>query len=146
MNREQKIERIRKGKFFAVGDLAVLAVCVLLTAAFTLLSFGFGKEEGERVEIFSFGKEIAVLPLDEDAEYLYTVRGGEGRLVRVMIDGYEGFTDGNLIRVQDGRVCVAAADCPDHTCMLMGNIAGGEILCMPHGLTVKVIGGLEGGA
>ena len=43
MNREEKIEHIRKGKFFAWGDAAVFAAAFLLIAVFTLFAFtGFG--------------------------------------------------------------------------------------------------------
>ncbi len=144
MKREDKIAKIKEGKYFAIGDLAVFGVCILLIAAFTIAAFSAEKRPGKTFEVISFGKTIATLPLEEDAEYLYTVHGGEGSLVRVMLDEYYGaFENGNLIRVADGKVYVAEADCPDHTCMLMGRIDSGEILCMPHGLTIKVTGGLE---
>ena len=73
-SREQKIEKIRSGKFFAKGDLIVFAACILLVGVFTFLAFGFGRSErGTSFEVISYGETIATLPLGEDAEYLYTV-------------------------------------------------------------------------
>lgn len=147
-SREQKIEKIRSGKFFAKGDLIVFAACILLVGVFTFLAFGFGRsEKGNSFEVISYGETIATLPLGEDAEYLYTVGGGKGSLVRVMLgELYEDYTDGNLIKVEGGKVSVAEADCPDRICVLNGAVDSGEIICMPHGLTIKIVGGLEGDA
>ena len=104
-SREQKIEKIRSGKFFAKGDLIVFAACILLVGVFTFLAFGFGRSErGNSFEVISYGETIATLPLGEDAEYLYTVGGGKGSLVRVMLgELYEDYTDGNLIKVEGGK-------------------------------------------
>ena len=147
MKREDKIAKIKEGKYFAIGDLAVFGVCILLIAAFTIAAFSAEKRPGKTFEVISFGKTIATLPLEEDAEYLYTVGGGKGSLVRVMLgELYEDYTDGNLIKVEGGKVSVAEADCPDRICVLNGAVDSGEIICMPHGLTIKIVGGLEGDA
>ena len=147
MKREEKIANIREGKYFAKGDVLVFVVCILLVALFTFFSFGFRRERGVYVEVISFGETIATIPLDEDAQYLYTVRSGGGSIVRVMIgEYYENFENGNLIVVEGGKVRVEKADCSDHTCMLMGEADSGEIICMPHGLTLKIVGALGGDA
>ena len=56
------------------------------------------------------------------------------------------FENGNLTAVEGGKVRVEKADCSDHTCMLMGEADSGEIICMPHGLTLKIVGALGGDA
>lgn len=50
---------------------------------------------------------------------------------------------GNVLRVQDGRICVAEADCPDQICVRQGWIGGGDvpIACLPNRLVVSVEGG-----
>ena len=50
---------------------------------------------------------------------------------------------GNLIRAEDGRVCVAEADCPDQICVRQGWIGGGDvpIACLPNRLVISVEGG-----
>lgn len=140
--REQKLAMIRECRYFAKGDIVVFAACILLVVIFTLLAFGAREEAGSSFEVISYGETIATLPLDEDAEYLYTVQNGKGSIVRVMVgEYYENFENGNLIRVEGGKVCVAEADCPDRTCVLMGQADSGELICMPHGLTIKITGG-----
>ena len=62
--------QIKEGKYFAIGDLAVFGVCILLIAAFTIAAFSAEKRPGKTFEVISFGKTIATLPLEEDAEYL----------------------------------------------------------------------------
>lgn len=145
MERQEKIRAIKNGKFFAKGDIAVFAVCLLLVAVFTLFSFGAGKEPGSVFEVYAYGEKIATLPLDEDAYYLYTENGGKGSLARVFFEEGKSYTDGNLILVKDGKVCIEQADCPDKTCVRMGAKNSGEIICLPHGLTIKVKGGGLGG-
>lgn len=46
----------------------------------------------------------------------------------------------NLIRVKDGAVMVAEADCPDKVCVHTGPIRqeGEVIACLPHGLIVYI--------
>ena len=70
MKREDKIAKIKEGKYFAIGDLAVFGVCILLIAAFTIAAFSAEKRPGKTFEVISFGKTIATLPLEEDAEYV----------------------------------------------------------------------------
>lgn len=142
MNRDEKIAKIKEGKFFVRGDAIVFAVCLLLVALFTFFAFGSKRAEGEYIEILAYGETIAELPLDEDAVYLYSAAGG-GSITRVMDDSLLGdWSKGNLIVVEGGKVRVDEADCPDQTCVLTGARGEGEIICMPHGLTVKIVGGL----
>lgn len=146
MNRQEKIEKIKDGKYFAKGDIAVFAVCLLLVAVFTLFSFGAKEKKGSFFEVISFGETIAQLPLGEDASYLYTVSGEKGRLARVFFKSdYEGYKNGNLIVVENKKVRVEEADCPDKTCVLTGASDSREIICMPHGLTIRITGGGLGG-
>ena len=49
-------------------------------------------------------------------------------------------TGRNLIRVKDGAVMVAQADCPDKICVRTGPIrqAGAVITCLPHRVIVYI--------
>lgn len=49
-------------------------------------------------------------------------------------------TGRNLIRVEDGTVMVAQADCPDKICVHTGPISqeGEVIACLPHGMIVYI--------
>ena len=106
---------------------------------------GGGKEEGDTVEVFSFGEQIASLPLHEDGLYLYLAE--EKRVMRIPSEEFaEEYKDRNLIVIKEGKVRVKEADCPDLTCVRTGARSSGEIICLPHGLTLKIAGGLEGDA
>lgn len=47
----------------------------------------------------------------------------------------------NLIEIKDGRVHVEEADCPNQDCVHQGwiDVAGEQIVCLPHKLTVDIV-------
>ncbi len=49
--------------------------------------------------------------------------------------------DYNIITVNDSRVCISAADCPDRLCIKRGMIqrAGESVICLPHKLSVSIV-------
>ncbi len=49
----------------------------------------------------------------------------------------------NTVHVAPGAISVIAADCPDHICMMMGELSGDglPIICMPHRLIIEIEGG-----
>lgn len=51
--------------------------------------------------------------------------------------------DGNVVRAEPGRVCMASADCPDQLCVRRGWSASAAkpIVCLPNGVTVLLRGG-----
>ena len=50
----------------------------------------------------------------------------------------------NVITVQDGKIGVTEASCPDHYCMLRGFCdSGTEIVCLPNRLTIRFLGEQE---
>lgn len=49
---------------------------------------------------------------------------------------YEGRT--NIIQIQDGRIRMLEADCPDHICMQMGWLdSAAPIVCLPNHLVIQ---------
>ena len=102
----------------------VLAVCLVLS--FLLLRPG---QEATAVRVISEGKVLYVLPLSVDT------------VVTVQTDRGE-----NTVTVQDGKVAVTAADCPDGYCMDRGFCSGGaQIVCLPHRLVLQFAdSGLDG--
>lgn len=48
----------------------------------------------------------------------------------------------NTIRVENGRIAVIDADCPDKVCVKQGFISDGTlpIVCLPHKLTISIAG------
>ncbi len=102
---------------------------VLLIAALALMGAGacvmqgFMRKKGMVAYVQWNTETIAELDLDEDTELLI----GEGK-------------DYNRIRVEDGAVFCAEADCADQICVHTGKIdqTGEIIACLPHKLVIYV--------
>ena len=49
----------------------------------------------------------------------------------------------NVIAVENGRIRVSEADCPDGSCIHQGWISGGStpIVCLPHSLVIELTRG-----
>lgn len=140
MNRREKIAYIRTGRWFGWGDVVVLAAALLLTAAFFLAAFYAPREPGASFSVCYRGEKIFTADLEKDAEYLFYIEGGKGFVISDTV-GAADRSDYNLIRVQGGSVCVLSADCPDKTCIYLGEHTWGEILCMAHEMMIRVEGG-----
>lgn len=81
------------------------------------------------VKIMQYGNLIKTIDLSDVKEpYEFTVEDKEG--------GY------NTIRVENGRIAVIDADCPDKVCVKQGFISDGAlpVVCLPHKLTISVTG------
>lgn len=139
MNRREKIAYIRAGRRFGWGDVVVLAAALLLMAACFLIAFYIPKEEGDSFSVYFRGEKIFTAGMEEDAEYLFYIDGDEG--IVIPYTGAVDRSDYNLIRVQGGSVCVLSADCPDKTCIYLGEHTWGKILCMAHEMTIVIEGG-----
>ena len=103
----------------AVVIAAILAAAIALTAAFVLSA---RRGAAASVEIRQNGEVLAVLPLDEDAEF--TVGGA--------------YT--NVIEVHGGEVFFAETDCPGRDCVHSGAVsaAGRSLVCLPNRVEVRI--------
>ena len=103
-------------------DIIVIASLLLLSLAVSIFVIFFRKE-GTKVEVTVDGKVVAVYPLGVDGKYKLN-------------DG------SNVITVEDGKVYMSYADCPDHVCQRMGKkgFVGQSISCLPNRLSVKITG------
>lgn len=57
----------------------------------------------------------------------------------------------NTVQVEQGRIRISEADCPDQVCVNRGWISDSTvpIICLPHKLMIEIVGGegaLDGGA
>ena len=103
--------------------IAVLAGILLLCgiSGFFLLPSG---EAASRAEIISNGEVLYTVDLSSGATYTVTTADG----------GH------NVITVQNGKIAVTEADCPDHYCMARGFCSGGtEIVCLPNRLVIRFL-------
>lgn len=102
-----------------------LAAALLLAAAVLFFVMRIGnQEEGSQVKITVDGETYGVYSLWEEQEIEIKGTAGENR-----------------IRIEDGKVRMIAADCPDGYCMDQGAIhrAAETIVCLPHKVVVEVI-------
>ena len=110
------------------GDLYLIAGCLL--AALILCGLWLAlRKDGGTVIVEQDGRETARYALSED------------RTVR--IEGEDGY---NLLVIKSGEVYLSEADCPNHLCVKTGKIryAGQSIVCLPHRLAVRILGGASG--
>jgi len=72
-------------------------------------------------EIYSDGELIRTVSLHLDQQFTVEAPGGGE----------------NVITVQDGKIAVTEATCPDHYCMQRGYCSGGtQIVCLPNRLVI----------
>lgn len=109
-----------------LADGVIAAVCV----AAALLLFGLlnsGGEAGKQVVVETPGQPAMTYLLDQPRTL--TVTGRDGLSL--------------TIEIADGCVRVTGSDCPDHVCEHSGALSRGgqSAVCVPAGVTVRVIGG-----
>ncbi len=105
--------------------LFTVAATLALVFALRVTAAGSEGAEGKIVRVLINGELVGSYALEEDRDIaLDTARGH------------------NLVRIRDGEVFMAEADCPDGYCVEQGRISGGarSIICLPHRVVVEVIG------
>ena len=110
---------------FKKRDLIIIAAALLIAAGVFLLFLPKGDTGRLYAEISRNGEVLATLPLDEDAEYI--------------VNGlYE-----NTVTIEDGSAFFRKSDCPNEDCVHTGKLtkAGQLAVCLPNGVTLRIIGG-----
>lgn len=114
------------------------------------------KKESRRVPII--GIVTAAVFLAAIAAVFFQLSAPSGKLVRIVSDGnlietidlsvspdreivIENEYGKNIVSVEDHRIRVSEADCPDQTCVKSGFLSGARpIICLPHKLVIEVVG------
>lgn len=110
--------------------LALLIGAVAVSAAVLLL-----QGRGNRASVARITRDGVLLEeidlTKTQAPFSFLLEDGRGR---------------NLISVEQGRIRVSEADCPDQICVDQGWISDGTvpIVCLPHRLMIQIVGGEEG--
>ncbi|HHT27769.1 MAG TPA: hypothetical protein GXZ82_11030 [Firmicutes bacterium] len=75
------------------------------------------------------GKDVVQLPLDQDTKYQVPVTGRSF-----------------VVQVENNRVRVLEADCPDQVCVLTGHISrvGQAVVCVPNRVTIRIQSAADG--
>lgn len=107
--------------------IALFAAMLALCLGLSLLLFRPGSAAAF-AQIRSEGTLLKTVDLRVDQSFSVTTSdGGE-----------------NTITVQDGKIAVTAATCPDHYCMARGFCnSGAQIVCLPNRLTITFLGETE---
>ena len=116
-------------------------LCVLLLAAAAVsaacILFRDGETHSIVARVSRDGALLEEIDLSQvDAPYSLTFADGSGS---------------NTVLVEEGRVRVSEADCPDQICVHQGYISDGlvPIVCLPHRFMSEIVGAegdLDGGA
>ena len=107
-----------KTKTWIILFAAIAAVCILLSLPL------FSQEQARFAKITSKGETVKTVDLAIDQEFT--------------VDGK------NTVTVQDGKIAVTWADCPDHYCMKRGFCdRGTDIVCLPNRLVIEFLGDQE---
>lgn len=79
------------------------------------------------------GKTVEILQ-DGNTLYTFDLTHAEDQVIEVSYQGRS-----NTVQIQDGRICVQTAECPDQTCVHMGFLtdSGLPIVCLPNRLVIQ---------
>ena len=107
-----------KNRTWALILGAVLAVSIGVSVFFLLPS-----ATALRAEIWSDGERIETVSLARNRTFTVQTQFGS-----------------NVITIQDGKIAVTEASCPDHYCMHRGYCHGGlPIVCLPNRLEIRFL-------
>lgn len=105
--------------------IIVISLLLIICTVFSIFLFT-KKTDGTVANIYQNGVCIYSIDLSESFEpYELTVKDSSGE---------------NTIRVEEGRICIIKADCPDNICVNDGWLSDNEkpIVCLPHRLVIKI--------
>jgi Uncharacterized protein conserved in bacteria len=120
------VRGLKSTKFWIVGTTIILIAAAI--ASFAVMN---GHLQGKAVaNIYQNRKCIYSIELSKVAES-YTIQIG-GKV-------------SNTVIVENGRICIVDATCPDHICIHQGWISNGmvPIVCLPNNLVIQIDGSKE---
>lgn len=106
--------------------ILVLSMVIIAAAAFLIINFAV-KKDGS----------YAVIKVDGNVIKTLDFNSGE---TTIEVNGYQGGV--NKVVINDGKVSMTEADCPDELCVKTGKISrvGETIVCLPHRVVVEIKG------
>lgn len=112
-----------KNRLINKNDI-VLFVVIIILAFLIRIILDNNRTAGLRVRLTVDGNELCMLELDNNTEYIIDNKYGR-----------------NIVVVNDKKVYVSDADCPDRICMEYKPIdeVGETIICLPHRLVIEIV-------
>ena len=117
---------MRKTRFWILLIVLLLAICIFAAV------MQFTKRESGTAEIWLDGELLQTIDLTAVKEpYTFEVVGKRCT---------------NLVEVEQGRIRVKEADCPDQVCVRQSWIADSAtpVVCLPNGLVIEITGTEDG--
>lgn len=108
----------------------LIRICAVIFLAGIIGSIWMLKmPHGTQVNVVQDGKTIYTFDLSKTEDQTFDV-------------SYEGRV--NTVQIQNGKIRVLEAECPDKTCVHMGWLESGAlpIVCLPNRLTIEFAGGV----
>lgn len=109
--------RFRKGDLLAIGFVALLAVSV------GLCFLPGSRQNASQAQIYQNGELLRTVSLSEPMEFI--------------VDGRYS----NTITVRDGKIGIAASDCPGEDCVHSGFISAPNrsVVCLPNAVEIRIV-------
>ncbi|MDE7234018.1 MAG: NusG domain II-containing protein [Ruminiclostridium sp.] len=108
-----------------VPIIGIVTAAVFL-AAIAAVFFQLSAPAGKLVRIVSDGNLIETIDLSVSPDREIVIENEHGK---------------NIVSVEDHRIRVSEADCPDQTCVKSGFLSGARpIICLPHKLVIEYAG------
>ena len=122
---EKDISSPKKNK---IRNDVILAAVIVIIAVAGLLFISGTKVEGNSVVVKINGVGTQVYSLSENAEF--EIKTGKNN------------EDSNVVVIENGKVRVTEADCPDGICKDYRPISyvGETIICLPHKVVIEIVG------
>lgn len=103
----------------------LIAVVLVFLVSACLSVFILRHSGGQKIEIVQDGTVLYTFNLQNTADREIRITAADG--------GY------NLVTIANEKICISEADCPDQTCVKMGELKSDylPIVCLPHKLIVR---------
>ena len=123
--REKEISSVKRNKF---RNDVILVTVILVIAVTVLLFINATKVQGNRVVVKINGVEAQSYALSENTEF--EIKTGKNN------------ENSNIVVIENGKVRVTEADCPDGICKEYRPISyvGETIICLPHKVVIEIVG------
>lgn len=107
------------------GKLLITVVAVLFIGSIIWVILSHRASESTYVEIVQNNKVIYTFDLSKEKDRTFRIEDNNG--------GW------NEIKIENGRISISDADCPDHTCVKTGVLKSETmpIVCLPHKLVIR---------
>lgn len=103
-----------------------IVTAVVFLAAIAAVFFQAVRPAGKSVRIVSDGNLIETIDLSVSPDRVIVIENEYGK---------------NTVSVENHRIRVSEADCPDQTCVKSGFLcAARPIICLPHKLVIEYVG------